>query len=372
VPYKFGFNGKWNDNEVKGLGNQQDYGMRIYDARVGRFLSVDPLTKDYPWYTPYQFAGNSPIQAIDVDGAEPKSKVTGPPAVSYWEWSKNTDNNSPEAYKNGYYNYGRYYQQSMDDERIYKLIDGAFVRINQVGLFPNQIETFEYYNTESQNYEQFYPSGHLQPASIMADAYLQWADFGEKASYAVWNTTVFLTTAGIGGSAVFGTKVAGKFAASLVEDFITQGLTAGFDYKNFNLTSFGGNYLSAKFKYGYIAKNLISSFGEYKINGKFSITHDDFNTRNAFITAGIGIAIDKAMDVARTKPVLNRGAFTRSRNLSYKPEEAAKFKALDLNYSRRGSLFNLASPTGAGVGAGVSGTILGGQLPNENNKQQNQ
>ena len=49
VPYTHGFNGKWNDNEVKWLGNQQDYGMRIYDPRIGKFLSVDPLTKDYPW-----------------------------------------------------------------------------------------------------------------------------------------------------------------------------------------------------------------------------------------------------------------------------------------------------------------------------------
>lgn len=68
--YRYGFNGKENDNEVKGEGNQQDYGFRIYDPRVGRFLSVDPLSKKYPWYTPYQFAGNTPIQAIDLDGAE--------------------------------------------------------------------------------------------------------------------------------------------------------------------------------------------------------------------------------------------------------------------------------------------------------------
>jgi hypothetical protein len=34
-------------------------------------LSVDPLSKQYPWYTPYQFAGNTPIQAIDIDGKEP-------------------------------------------------------------------------------------------------------------------------------------------------------------------------------------------------------------------------------------------------------------------------------------------------------------
>lgn len=69
--YRYGFNGKENDNEVKGEGNQQDYGMRIYDPRLGRFLSIDPLTRDYPWYTPYQFAGNMPISAIDLDGAEP-------------------------------------------------------------------------------------------------------------------------------------------------------------------------------------------------------------------------------------------------------------------------------------------------------------
>ncbi|OJX57977.1 MAG: hypothetical protein BGO89_06145 [Candidatus Kapaibacterium thiocyanatum] len=33
-------------------------------------MSVDPLAGDYPWYTPYQFAGNTPIQAIDLDGLE--------------------------------------------------------------------------------------------------------------------------------------------------------------------------------------------------------------------------------------------------------------------------------------------------------------
>ncbi|MEP7377912.1 MAG: AHH domain-containing protein, partial [Chitinophagaceae bacterium] len=72
--YRYGFNGKENDNEVKGVeGGQQDYGMRIYDPRLGRFLSVDPLTKIYPWYTPYQFAGNKPLRFIDQDGEEEKN-----------------------------------------------------------------------------------------------------------------------------------------------------------------------------------------------------------------------------------------------------------------------------------------------------------
>jgi RHS repeat-associated protein len=68
--YRYGFNGKENDNEVKGTGNQQDYGMRVYDSRLGRFLTVDPLMPDYPFYSPYQFAGNKPIVAADLDGLE--------------------------------------------------------------------------------------------------------------------------------------------------------------------------------------------------------------------------------------------------------------------------------------------------------------
>ncbi|THU38416.1 hypothetical protein FAM09_17250 [Niastella caeni] len=73
--YRYGFNGKENDNELDGVGNQQDYGLRIYDPRIAKFLSVDPLTKDYPWWTPYQFAGNSPISFIDLDGAELSKKL---------------------------------------------------------------------------------------------------------------------------------------------------------------------------------------------------------------------------------------------------------------------------------------------------------
>lgn len=73
--YRYGFNGKEIDSEAKGNGAQYDYGFRIYDPRISKFLSVDPLTQSYPWYTPYQFAGNTPIQAIDLDGLEEKKVV---------------------------------------------------------------------------------------------------------------------------------------------------------------------------------------------------------------------------------------------------------------------------------------------------------
>ncbi len=60
---------KDDDGEFGSITNY-DYGFRIYNPAIGKFLSVDPLTREYPYYTPYQFAGNKPIKFIDLDGLE--------------------------------------------------------------------------------------------------------------------------------------------------------------------------------------------------------------------------------------------------------------------------------------------------------------
>lgn len=65
---RYGYNGKENDNEIKGEGNQLDFGMRIYDPRLARFLSVDPLTSNFPNKSPYDYASNNPIRYIDKEG----------------------------------------------------------------------------------------------------------------------------------------------------------------------------------------------------------------------------------------------------------------------------------------------------------------
>ena len=67
--YRFGFNGKEDDGDW-GTQNIQDYGFRLYNPSIAKFLSVDPLGKSFPYYTPYQFAGNKPIWAVDMDGLE--------------------------------------------------------------------------------------------------------------------------------------------------------------------------------------------------------------------------------------------------------------------------------------------------------------
>jgi RHS repeat-associated protein len=68
--HPFDFNGKPTDRE---LDDWQDYGERMYLKKLIRFPSPDPLItqkKEYPWYSPYQFAGGKPILAVDLDGLE--------------------------------------------------------------------------------------------------------------------------------------------------------------------------------------------------------------------------------------------------------------------------------------------------------------
>ena len=68
--YRYGFNGKEDDTEVYEEGNIYDYGFRVYNPRIGKFLSVDPLTNKFAGVSPYQYANNNPIVLIDVDGLE--------------------------------------------------------------------------------------------------------------------------------------------------------------------------------------------------------------------------------------------------------------------------------------------------------------
>ncbi len=68
--YRFAFNGKERDIRDFGTTTNYDYGFRIYSPATGKFLSVDPLSPSYPMLTPYQYASNTPIGAIDLDGLE--------------------------------------------------------------------------------------------------------------------------------------------------------------------------------------------------------------------------------------------------------------------------------------------------------------
>jgi RHS repeat-associated protein len=66
--YRFSFNGKESDSEVKGEGNSLDFGARLYDSRLGRFIAVDPDNEKFAATSPYVFTYNNPLFFIDKNG----------------------------------------------------------------------------------------------------------------------------------------------------------------------------------------------------------------------------------------------------------------------------------------------------------------
>ena len=69
--YTYGFNGKEKDSDGEwGSSTHYDYGFRIYNPSIGKFLSVDPLTRSFPSWTPYSYSMDRPIDGVDLDGLE--------------------------------------------------------------------------------------------------------------------------------------------------------------------------------------------------------------------------------------------------------------------------------------------------------------
>jgi len=64
--YRYGFNGQEHEDGI--VSGDYDFGARIYDPRLGRWLAVDPLVKKYPGSSPYNFCNNDPIIYADKDG----------------------------------------------------------------------------------------------------------------------------------------------------------------------------------------------------------------------------------------------------------------------------------------------------------------
>ena len=60
------YNGKELDTK-NGL-NWYDYGARHYDAALGRFMTQDRFAEKYSTLSPYQYAANSPVCNVDVNG----------------------------------------------------------------------------------------------------------------------------------------------------------------------------------------------------------------------------------------------------------------------------------------------------------------
>jgi RHS repeat-associated protein len=66
--YRYGFQAQEEDAELwEGAVN---YKYRVEDPRLGRFFSVDPLCKVFPWNGYYTFSENRVIDSVELEGCE--------------------------------------------------------------------------------------------------------------------------------------------------------------------------------------------------------------------------------------------------------------------------------------------------------------
>jgi RHS repeat-associated protein len=68
---RYFYQGSEMDMEIKGNGNSYDFGERMLDPRLGRWLSRDNFEKKYPEISPYVYSVNSPILLSDENGDYP-------------------------------------------------------------------------------------------------------------------------------------------------------------------------------------------------------------------------------------------------------------------------------------------------------------
>ncbi len=73
--YGFGFQNQEEEDHLKGIKNSINFKYRIYDARLGRFFSLDPLAGTYPYNSPYAFSENVVINCKELEGREKVSAI---------------------------------------------------------------------------------------------------------------------------------------------------------------------------------------------------------------------------------------------------------------------------------------------------------
>lgn len=91
--YRYGFQGQETDPEW--LDGAVSYKYRVHDARIGRFLSIDPLAPDYPANGPYNFAENRVTDRVELEGLEAAPSKEWEYAKNYldiWYHTKHTNN----------------------------------------------------------------------------------------------------------------------------------------------------------------------------------------------------------------------------------------------------------------------------------------
>ncbi len=129
IDYRHGFQGQEADDEIKGEGNSYNFTFRMNDPRIGRFFAIDPLAQKYPWYTPYQFAGNKVIAFVELEGLEEAPATIGQGGcVGTGNWQKTGEGG--KILEEGY---SASYENGTTKSWIKDRTEGVWVLQNELG-----------------------------------------------------------------------------------------------------------------------------------------------------------------------------------------------------------------------------------------------
>ncbi|MEZ2339358.1 RHS repeat domain-containing protein [Mucilaginibacter sp. RCC_168] len=173
--YRYDYQGAYAEKDpVTGFSN---FDLRMYDSRIGRWLSTDPKNIGF---TPYNGMGNNPVSSFDKDGGNPEEKPDGTPLYDPGDWHVSDRINNTDAWRKA---------------NLYNLQNGNF---DQYQTITQRTDFYGWFQgvTQSRGFETLWPGAAYIVARQMSkldNSIIAWwvgddvVKFGNAGNTAIFN-----------------------------------------------------------------------------------------------------------------------------------------------------------------------------------------